>query len=209
MIRKIQAASGALFAVFVAVHLLNTWLAAAGPGAYTAAQRVLSLVYQAPVVEWLILGTVLVHVSCAVIRWRRERRGKLPWRARLHRYSGIFLMIVIGGHVTAVRLLPGWFGIRPGFDGVAFSLELLPAYFYPYYWLLGVAAAYHALNGLALGAARLGASWRLPGTWVYAGAAGAGILTLVALLAFGGVLFDVGDPWQSDFARLYQRLVDD
>jgi succinate dehydrogenase/fumarate reductase cytochrome b subunit len=212
MVRRIQALSGVVVAAFVAVHLLNTWLAPAGPGAYLALQQGLSLVYQAPLLEWLVLGAIVVHIGCAVRRWFAERGAggdrSRTWRARLHSYFGVFLMIVIGGHVAAVRLLPGYFGIRPGFDGIAFSLELLPAVFYPYYWLLGVAGAYHALNGLALAAARLGWGWRLSAPRLFAGAATAGALTLLALLAFGGVLFEVGDPWQSDFAGLYRRFVD-
>ena len=208
MIRTVQAASGALFAGFLVVHLLNTWLAVAGSGAYGAMQRLVGRVYQAPVLEWLILGAVVVHAGCAVIRWGRERRGPLPWRTWLHRYSGIFLMAVIVGHVAAVRLIPGWFGIRPGFDGVAFSLAWLPGWFYPYYWLLGAAGAYHALNGLTVAASRL-FGWRMPAArWVYGASAGAAVLTLLALLGFGGVLFAVDDPWQSDFARLYLRFVD-
>lgn len=207
MTRKLQAASGMLFGLFVAAHLLNTWLAAAGPGPYAALQRTLSGVYQAPLLEWLILLAVLVHVGCAGVRWWSERRDRLPWRARLHRYCGVFLMVVIGGHVTAVRLLPGANGFQPGFEGVAFSLALLPAFFYPYYWLLGFAAAYHGLNGIALAATRLGWRWQLPTPWLCVGAAGAGALTLLALLGFGGVLFEIGDPWQSEFARLYQRLL--
>lgn len=207
MVRKIQAASGLLFAVFLAAHLLNTWAAVAGPGAYAAVQRMLSFGYQAPVLEWLILGAVLVHASCAVIVWRREQRGRLPWRARLHRYAGVFLMVVIAGHVAAVRIVPAIYGIRPGFDGIAFSLTLLPAYFYPYYLLFGVAAAYHGLNGLLLAVRRFGGSWTLPPRWLYACAGAAGVLTLAALLGFGGVLFEVADPWQSDFAELYLRLI--
>jgi succinate dehydrogenase/fumarate reductase cytochrome b subunit len=207
MVRKVQAASGMIFAVFLAAHLVNTWVAVAGPGIYAAMQRTLSLGYQAPVLEWLILGSVLVHAGCAVIRWRRETRGKLPWRGRLHRYAGVFLLLVIGGHVTAVRLLPGYYGFQPGFEGVAFSLELLPGFFYPYYLLLGLAGAYHGLNGLILAAGRLGLRLQVPPRWVYAGAGAAAVLTVAALLAFGGVLFEVADPWQSDFARLYQRLL--
>lgn len=208
MVRTVQAASGMLFAAFLSVHLLNTWLAAAGSGMYTTVQALASTVYQAALLEWLILAAVVVHAGCAVLRWRRERRGPLPWRARLHRYSGIFLLLVIGGHVAAVRLVPGWFGIRPGFDGVAFSLAWLPGWFYPYYWLLGVAGAYHAANGLMLAGARL-LGWRVPGAgWVYGVAAGAALLTLAALLGFGGMLYDTSDPWQSAFARLYLRLID-
>lgn len=211
MIRRVQALTGVIVAAFVAMHLLNTWLAPAGPGAYMALQRAFSAVYQARLLEWLVLGAILVHIGCAVVRWVTERRdapgAARPWRARQHRYAGVFLMLVIGGHVAAVRIVPGYFGIRPGFEGVAFSLELLPGVFYPYYWLLGVAGAYHALNGLAVAAARLGWRWRLPERWLYAGAATAGALTIAALLGFGGVLFDVGDPWQSDFAGLYRRFV--
>ena len=208
MVRNVQAASGMLFALFLAVHLLNTWAAVAGPRAYEGLQRVLAFVYQAPVLEWLILGAVLVHAGCAVVRWRTERRGKLPWRARLHRYAGIFLIVFIAGHVTAVRFLPAAFGIRTGFDGIAFSLEFLPGYFYPYYLLLGLAGAYHLMNGLLVAAGRLGFRVPVSARWVYAGAGAAGALTLAALLGFGGVLFEVADPWQSDFARLYLRFLD-
>ena len=206
MLKKIQAASGLLFAVFLIAHLINTWAALAGPGVYEGVQRILGFAYQSLLLEALILGAILTHVTTAILRWRRERRGKLPWRARLHRYSGIFLMLVIAGHVTAVRVLPAIYGIRPGFDGVAFSVAFFPAFFYPYYLLLGTAGAYHVLNGTAVAAARLGLSIPLPPRWLYAGAGAAAVLTGVALLGFGGMLFEVADPWQSDFARLYQRL---
>lgn len=206
MLKKVQAASGLLFAAFLSVHLLNTWVAAAGPGAYAALQRMLSFGYQAPVLEWLLLGAVLVHAGCAIGRWRTETRGRLPWRARLHRYAGVYLMIVIAGHVTATRIVPGMYGIRPGFEGVTFSLTLFPGFFYPYYLLLGVAGAYHALNGLAVAATRLGKPVTVSAPWLYAGAGTAAVLTLTALAAFGGHLFEVADPWQSDFAQLYLKL---
>ncbi len=207
MVRKVQAMSGLLFSAFLVVHLLNTWLAAAGPETYDGVQRWISLVYQAPVLEWLILGAVLVHVGCAVVRWRSERRGRLPLRARLHRYAGVFLMIVIAGHVAAVRLIPATFGIRPGFEGVAFSLQFLPGYFYPYYLLLGLAGAYHGFNGFIVAAGRLGLQLRVAGRWSYAVAGGAAAFTLVALLAFGGMLFPVADATDSAFARLTMRIV--
>lgn len=206
MLKKVQAAFGLLFATFLAAHLVNTWIAVAGPGAYNSLQGIVSVAYQALILEAVILGAVGVHIGCAVLRWRRERRGRLPWRARLHRYAGIFLMLAIAGHVTAVRILPAIYGTRPGFEGVAFSLAFFPGFFYPYYLLFGLAGAYHLLNGAVTAAGRLGWPVALPGRWIYAGAGVAGVLTATALLAFGGVLFEVADPWQSDFARLYRRL---
>ncbi|MFW6093072.1 MAG: hypothetical protein ACODAC_03790 [Pseudomonadota bacterium] len=208
MVRRIQAVSGLLFAAFLAAHLFNTWLAVLGPGAYDGAQRLLALVYQAPVLEWLVLGAVLVHVGCALVRWRRERRGTLPLRARLHRYAGVFLMVVIAGHVNAVRLVPAAFGIRPGFEGLAFTLQVLPGVFYPYYLVLGLTGAYHGVNGAMVALRRLGVALWLPGRWLYGMAGVAAALTLAALLGFGGALFPVADAGDSAYARMAARIFD-
>ena len=38
MLKQLQAGSGILFAVFVALHLVNTWFAAQGPDLYDGLQ---------------------------------------------------------------------------------------------------------------------------------------------------------------------------
>jgi succinate dehydrogenase/fumarate reductase cytochrome b subunit len=211
MLLRIQAASGLVFAVFLFTHLFNTWLAALGPGWYDAFQRPVGAVYQWLPVEILILSAVLVHLVCAVLRWRGlpagQGRGALSARQRLHRYSGIFLMIVIGGHVAAVRFIPAWYGIRPEALGVSFTFQFLPVFFYPYYLLLAVCGFYHAANGMAVAASRFGFRFPLNTPTLYLLGVGATVLTLLALLGFGGWIYEVGDAFGAPFARLVLELI--
>ena len=58
---------------------------------------------------------------------------------------------------TPVKRYSSGMGVR-----LAFSVAAVPAYFYPYYFLLGTAGFYHALNGLSIALPRLGLSFRLP-----------------------------------------------
>jgi succinate dehydrogenase/fumarate reductase cytochrome b subunit len=209
VLKKLQAATGLVFAVFVALHLLNTWLAALGPGAYNGVQAVLRGIYQFPPVEALLLAALAVHVVVGVMRMLREPRRVLSLRARLHRYAGFFLTLVIVGHILAVRGSSWFFDVYPGFAGLAFSVAAVPAYFYPYYFLLGVAGFYHAANGSSIAAARLGWSLRLSNRRLGMGTALAAVGMSAALLGFGGWLFEVADPWQSEFAVLVLELVDE
>jgi len=92
-----------LFAAFVAMHLVNTWLAALGPGLYDSVQGLLRNVYQFVPVEALLLGALLVHIVIGVARIVVEPGRVLTLRARAHRYAGFFLIVVVAGHVLAVR----------------------------------------------------------------------------------------------------------
>lgn len=214
MLKKLQAITGLIFATFVAVHLLNTWLAGLGPAAYDGVQVALRQVYQFVFVEVLILSALLVHVVAGVMRIVKEPKRTLTIRARVHRYAGFFLMLVILGHILAVRGSSMFFDVYPGFAGLAFSIEFLPGFFYPYYLLLGVAGFYHALNGSGIALQRLrgrlgGLGWRfvLPQRRLALASSVAALVMVVSLLGFGGVWFDVGDVASSDFARLAKGLL--
>ncbi len=133
---RVQAVSGLLFLAFVAVHLVNLMLAARSPAAYNGFQRALRPLYQFPPLELgLVAAPLLVHVVAGV---RRLRRGPAPrgWRARLHRWSGVFLLVVLFGHIAAVRGSSLVFGVYPEFEGLVLSLWLAPRVFYPYYAVL-------------------------------------------------------------------------
>ena len=208
MLKQIQAGSGALFAVFVALHLINTWLAGLGPAAYDGVQSVLRSVYQFAPVEALLLAALAVHLVVGIMRIVQEPKRQLSARARWHRYAGFFLALFIGGHILAVRGSSWFYDVYPGFEGLAFSVAAVPAYFYPYYFLLGMAGFYHALNGLSIALPRLGLNVRLPTSGLKLATAGAAVLMTVTLLGFGGVLFVVGDPADSPFARLALEIVD-
>ena len=206
MLKKIQAATGIVFFAFLALHLTNTWLATFGAGVYDGVQSTLRLIYQAPVVEALVLAALLLHIAVGLYRRWREGPGSTALRARLHRYTGWGLALVIGGHVFAVRGTSWFYDIYPGFAGVAFSVDFAPWYFFPYYFLLATAGCYHGLNGLGIALNRLGFARALDTVTLRRATAVSASLTLAALLAFAGLWTETGDPRASEFGQLYIRI---
>jgi len=206
MLKTLQASTGLLLLGFLVAPLLNTWLAALGPDVYDGVQAWFRVAYQFAPFEALLLAAIATHGAVGVIRLFREPRRRLQGRARWHRISGLFLLLVIGGHVLAVRG-PSWFyDVYPGFQGLSFSLTAVPAYFYPYYFLLAVAGAFHAVNGAGIALGRLGWGRALPTRSALAMTGTAAVFTSLALLGLGGVLFDVANPYDSDFARLITEI---
>jgi succinate dehydrogenase/fumarate reductase cytochrome b subunit len=213
--QRIQAASGLVFAAFVLVHLVNQWLAVLGPEVYDGFQAGARRFYQHPALEpTLVLLPLVVHVVAALRRMRlagvfgRSR----TLRMRLHRATGYFLLLVIFGHIAAVRGPSVMLDFFPGFAGVSFSLWWMPAAFYPYYALFGASALYHGLNGTglalhALGLRRDASLPSLPGgrTALLAPVLAGALLLVLALLAFGGRLFPIPDPRDNDYARMWER----
>lgn len=205
---RLQAATGIVLAIFVTLHLLNLLVAIVGPGAYDGFQAAVRPVYQFPLVEALILGSIAVHLVVAITRFLRDPRKVRQGRFRWHRYSGVFLMLVIVGHVAAVRG-PSWFAdIYPGAQGLAFTLNAYPAYFYPYYFLLACAGFYHALQGTSVAAARFNKrGLRASNERLASLTAGFGVLAILALACLGGLLYEIPDPFDNDAARLFRSIV--
>lgn len=202
---RAQAASGLAFALFLGLHLVNNLAAPLGPASYTAVQGALRAYYQFPLVEvFLVVGAVIVHVTCGVLRARR-RRGRVirDKGVRRHRRLGWALAVIVALHLLATRGIALLFAVDVGFDAVAFALADTPAFFYPYYVLFGAAAAYHGGVGAFRAARALGVRAALPGRRAGVLFAVYFVLLVVAVLAFGGVLFAVGDPLSSDYARVY------
>lgn len=210
---RLQAASGLAFALFLALHLGQNLVAPLGRETYGAVQAALRVYYQHPLVEVvLVVGAVIVHVTCGALRARtRRRRGQRirDPQVRRHRRIGWLLALIVVGHVLATRGVGLLFAVDVGFDAVAFSLADTPAFFYPYYLIFGAAAAYHGgvggaralrVLGLWRGAPATSAATRR-GAWALFAAFVA--LLALALLAFGGRLFPVGDPLSSPYARVY------
>ncbi len=206
MMKTLQAGTGALFAIFVTVHLINTWLASLGAGAYDGVQHYLRTVYQFPPFEALILAALTTHLVVGLLRIWQEPPRQLNLRARLHRYAGFFLAIFIGGHILAVRGSSWFYDVYPGFSGLAYSISAVPLYFYPYYFLLAVAGFYHGLNGLTIAAPRLGQSFTLSTPTLRLATSAAAVLTVGALLGLGGIWTDTGNPQQSEFAGLAREI---
>lgn len=212
---RVQAASGALFALFLLAHLVNQMVAAAGPEVYDELQGRLRTAYQAPLVELAcVLGPLLVHIVVSVWRIaRRRRRGQKVSnhpRARWQRITAIVLFIFTLGHTSATRGPSLVYGVFPGFDGVAYTLVWFFAYFFPYYLLFSLAGLYHGLNGLALALPRIGlqvpaavrSGRSVAGLWLV----GAVALAL-GMAGFAGAFHDVRDrAVASPYARLLVDL---
>lgn len=209
---RVQAIAGGLFSVFLLLHMGNTLLGMAGPEIYNGVQRVIRRFYQHPVGELgLVFLPLIAHAVAGVwlhaLRKKQERSAGL--RYRLHRWAGVFLLLVVFGHIAATRGVSYWFGVIPEFGGVSFTLWWSPQMFYPYYFLLFMAGFYHATVGLSLVSRRSGlvntpVSGKPPTLLMLVGAVG---ITL-ALLGFGGRLFDIDDPRDNDYARLYGQWLD-
>ncbi len=207
---RIQASSGAIFLVFTLVHLANTASGAAGPETYDAFQRGARAVYQIPWVEIVAIALPLaVHFTAALERLRRDgfRRRDRSLRGRLHRATGRVLLVVIGGHILAVRGPSLFLDFHPDAGGLAFSLWWMPWVFYPYYTLFAFSAAYHGWNGLFLFASSWGrplaAALRTgPGFWLPVGLVCA--LTLAGVLRLGGAFGDIADPTDNAYARMWE-----
>ena len=198
---RIQAASGLLFSLFLTLHLSNTMAATAGEARFNAVQDGVRVVYQTPVLE--ILGValpLLAHIIASAVRIVRRRRlgatGRTPWRLRLHRFTGWFLLAVIGGHVGATRVLPMAFDVSVRFGDLNLTTTLFGVPFSIYYILLGTAGTYHLANGLTVAARVFGvvlprAAVRGPGFWGPVGAALVAVVLGVASIS--GWIFPV-DP---------------
>jgi succinate dehydrogenase/fumarate reductase cytochrome b subunit len=216
---RLQAASGVLVAVFVGVHLLNTFLLALSFAAYDGVQAALRIVYQQPVIEAVLVLAIVVHMGCGIggmLARRRDRASGVlsgsgpalrpPARLRWQRRAGWVLLAFVGGHVLATRGVSLWFDVAPGAQGLGFTMAFMPAYFYPYYFLLGLAGLYHGVTGIDAVLARARAGIRVtrlvrPITLV-------GAFALVAaLLGAGGVLYPTPDPWANDYAAVMLRLM--
>ncbi len=211
---RVQAASGLLFALFLLLHLFNQMLGALGAGTYDQVQRTLRRGYQtAPVELVVVLLPLLIHAAAAILRlwWRRSEgpRGPISIWARLHRLSGIVLLVFFVGHVGATRGASLLYGVYPEFAGVAFTLRWVPAYFWPYYTSFALAGLYHLIYGLSVAlpvlGLRGGATLRKPALLVPAVSI-FGLALVLGVLGFGGILTDVGHPELSPYARLVLRL---
>lgn len=208
---RIQLASGVLFVAFAALHLVNTAVAGLGAREYDAFQQAARLAYQNPAVEvGLILTPLIVHLGAAGLRWHREGwRRTAAWRMRLHRASGLYLMLVIAGHVAATRGPSLLLDFHPGSAGLSFSLWWLPWLFYPYYATFSIAGLYHVANGLILIGNHIGlplpaVARRGPGFWVpFTFATGA---IWLGILGLGGWLYEIPDPTDNATARMWEHM---
>jgi succinate dehydrogenase/fumarate reductase cytochrome b subunit len=156
---RVQAASGAAFALFLSLHLATTSSATLGISTYDRVLAALRAIYRPSLSVEIVLiaAPALVHVVCAArALWRRRNRppARPPWSLRVHRWAGWTLAAVIVGHVFATRVMPA-LAIGPAATGraefsyLAYSVLNWPIFIIPYYLIFGLAGAAHLALGLA------------------------------------------------------------
>ena len=151
---KIQVLSGAIFSIFLLLHLGNTLSSIFGYEVYNKYQEIAQWYYQNPAVEFpLVIFPLLAHSSVGVLLFIRRRKSKKQQRTlaqKIHSLMGLILLFVVFGHIAATRGISLYANTNVGFGGIAFTFKWMPLYFYPYYFILFMAGFYHAINGLSL-----------------------------------------------------------
>ncbi|MCC6574309.1 MAG: hypothetical protein IT462_11010 [Planctomycetes bacterium] len=206
---KVQAASGAVFAFFLVLHLATTASAATGIAGFDNTLITLRSVYRPNIaVELILIGVPLaVHAVCALVqmgrRFKTRPNPKPHWHIRVHRWTGYYLLVVIIGHVFATRIMP-LFGAGPtatgsaDFSYLAYSLVHWPAFFYPYYILLGFCGAVHMCLGVGIAARVLTPKLaaKLPVQKI-----STALAAVCGVIAVIGVLFILSNAWHADRSR--------
>lgn len=218
----IQAASGAVFALFLILHLVTAASGLLGIERYDSTLGLLRRIYRPHVaVELIVIGTSgTIHIACAVLQMIRRRKIfalKGPLWMRAHRVSGYFLLLVIIGHVLATRVAPT---LATGptatgkadFSFLAYATLAVPYFFWPYYLALGIAGSLHLGLGLHLASRVLGRRIASPGPGAHGGPSVARLVVLfgfTAIVTAGvfGILSRAGDAPRHRFPE-YKALAD-
>lgn len=220
----IQAASGAIFALFLILHLATAASGLLGIKSYDSTLGLLRRIYRPHVaVELIVIGTSgSIHIACAI--WQMIRRRKIfalkgPLWMRAHRLSGYFLLLAIVGHVLATRVAPT-LATGPTATGkadfafLAYATLAAPYFFWPYYVTLAVAGCLHLGLGLHLASRVLGrrTAGSAAGGPGHAGPSAARLVVLfgfTAIVAAGvlGILARAGDAPRHRFPE-YKALAD-
>ena len=210
---KIQAISGLCFALFLVLHLATTISGVGGPSTYDGTLVSLRSIYRAyPIVEFLLIGaSAAVHITCGILQIVRRRKTgphpKPPFRLRLHRWSGYFLMLVIVGHVFATRVMTSG---GADYSYLAFSVLNWPVFINPYYFALGLAGSIHFGLGLGFAASTLAPRYFNSSAAKRASVAVAASLGVLVMIGVTGIIAgaDKADASRfGDYKALYDRYM--
>jgi hypothetical protein len=234
LLKKISAASGLYFGVFLTMHLFSHYSTIFGMDKAMANVLFFRKLYQNPVFEIGLLASLVAHMisNAMVYRYRQkiERRSSVlkknedsktklepPGSLELkgHRYTGYFLSLAIIGHVSATRIVPLFILSDPSQFDYSFATYAQRAIFGPifglYLIMLGMAGGWHLLYGtrsavttLFFGSSVTGKPFPLVLKPV---AAVNHILIINAVLAITGVYYAVDTETKEDLYKIVYAYV--
>lgn len=161
-LKKISAASGLLFGVFLVLHLLSHYSLVLGMETANDNLRFFRKIYQHPACEIALLVAVVAHmVSNTMLYIKRQKidgsskkeGGKEPagsLELKGHRYTGYFLALSIFGHVIFTRIAPLFLLDDPSqydYTFVNHAYKLFGIFFPVYLVLFGMAGGWHLIYG--------------------------------------------------------------
>jgi succinate dehydrogenase/fumarate reductase cytochrome b subunit len=146
LIRRVHRTSAAVLGSFVLAHLVNHLAGLRGVEAHVAFMQAARVVYRHPVVETLLLASVVAQALTGMALLRRSRLGDAANPVlMLQRWSGLYLGFFLVVHVAAVMLGRGvhdldttWYFAAAGFHVRPFAW-----FFAPYYGLAVLALGMH------------------------------------------------------------------
>lgn len=171
-LKRISAASGLYFGVFLIMHLASHYSLYFGMERAMKNMVLFRKVYQNPIFELgLIVALIAHYVSNTMIYLHRKKieeksaklkkndgtatiptssiKGELELKA--HRYTGYFLSLAVLGHVSATRVAPYFVLSDPSQFDYSFATYAQKKIFGPifgvYLTLLGMAGGWHLLYG--------------------------------------------------------------
>lgn len=163
-VRRAHRASSLPLGIFGFLHLGNHWFAPWGPAPHLRVQAVLRWLYQNPVMEPVVLASVVVQAVTGVALWiqTRPRPGVVqPTFRRWRRWSGAYLAFFLVAHTSAALVQRLVVGPDSNFYWAAAVLRWpIALWFVPYYCLAIVSFFVHV--GAAVTPKRLNL-WALVG----------------------------------------------
>lgn len=207
-VKQVQQVSGAVFGLFLAVHLFNTMWGVTGEENYDRVQTNARGIYQNVAVEVILAVALLLHIVASVYTLLRTPSSPFL-RKKLHRWSGVVLLVFIFGHVFFTRVQTALHGIVVGFQGVAFTLTAAPHIFLPYYILFGTSGLFHLLNSGCYTLADLFKQPPHSPQWnrrFFLFFFASWLALLSGILAAAGFFFPLGNVSESDYAQLQFKL---
>ena len=148
--RQIHYFSGIFISLFISVHLLNHLAAVVGISEHIAYMNKFRQVYRNPVVEYLLLLSVILQIISGIQLFFKKRQQVQNLFEKIQIWSGLYLAMFFIIHISAV--LAGrfvlqldtnvYFGIA-GMNTFPFNLFFIPYYFLAILSYFGHIAAIH------------------------------------------------------------------
>ncbi len=194
-LQKIHRISAIGIGVFSLAHIFNHVLAAHSIELHIAVMNTLRVVYYYPVIEVLLVISIIIQAFTGVQLYRKNRKHLHSSIAKLQAYSGLYLAFFLVAHTTATIGGNWFFQIDTNFYFGAATVNIFPyiLFFVPYYFLAVTSFFTHIACGLSKYVAK-SQNLKTAHRFVYASMTFGAITAIVILLAFSGILYEFELP---------------